>query len=59
MLWPNAMKTRLFSESSAGKVVQIDEMLKVVETRLTALYKHEVDENLRGEGFRELDVAPW
>jgi hypothetical protein len=38
------------------KVVQIDEMLKVVETRLTALYKHEVDENLRGEGFRELDV---
>lgn len=38
------------------KVVQIDEMLKVVETRLTALYKHEVDENLRGEGFQELDV---
>ena len=38
------------------KVVQIDEMLKVVEERLTALYKHEVDENLRGDGFRELDV---
>ncbi|MFO1002607.1 MAG: hypothetical protein U0936_19940 [Planctomycetaceae bacterium] len=38
------------------KVVQIDEMLKVVETRLTALYKHEVDEILRGDGFSELDV---
>jgi hypothetical protein len=38
------------------KVVQIDEMLKVVEERLTALYKHEVDDNLRGDGFRELDV---
>lgn len=39
-----------------AKVVQIDKMLDVIEAKLSALYKHEVDESLRGDGFKELDV---
>ncbi|MEJ7593487.1 MAG: hypothetical protein WKF77_18245, partial [Planctomycetaceae bacterium] len=39
-----------------AKVVQIDKMLEVIEARLSALYRHEVDESLRGDGFKELDV---
>lgn len=39
-----------------AKVVQVDRMLEVIEGKLTALYRHEVDESLRGDGFRDLDV---
>ncbi len=38
------------------KVVQIDRMLETIEGKLNALYRHEVEETLRGEGFAELDV---
>jgi hypothetical protein len=38
------------------KVVQIDKMLEVIEGKLSALYKHQIDDSLRGEGFKELDV---
>ena len=38
------------------KVVQIDRMLEVIEGRLSALYKHQVDDSLRGDEFKELDV---
>jgi hypothetical protein len=37
-------------------VVQIDAMLEVIETKLTALYRHETEDTLRGDDFRELDV---
>ena len=39
-----------------AKVVQIDQMLEVIEGKLSALYRHQVDESLRGDGFKELDV---
>ena len=39
-----------------AKVVQIDKMLEVIEGKLNALYRHQVDESLRGDGFKELDV---
>ena len=39
-----------------AKVVQIDQMLEVIEGKLNALYRHQVDESLRGDGFKELDV---
>ena len=38
------------------KVVQIDKMLEVIETKLNALYRHKVQDDLRGEGFKELDI---
>ena len=38
------------------KVVQIDRMLEVIETKLNALYRHKVQDDLRGEGFKELDM---
>lgn len=38
------------------KVVQIDKMLEVIKAQLSARYKHEVDESLRGEAFKGLDV---
>ena len=39
-----------------AKVVEIDKMLEVIEGKLNALYRHQVDESLRGDGFKELDV---
>ncbi len=39
-----------------AKVVQIDKMLEVIEGKLNALYLHQVDDSLRGDGFKELDV---
>lgn len=38
------------------RVVQIEKMLEIIEMKLSALYKHQVDESLRGDGFRELDA---
>ena len=38
------------------KVVQIDKMLEVIEGKLNALYRHQVADSLRGDGFKELDV---
>ncbi len=38
-----------------GQVVQIDKMLNVIEGKLHALHRKEVDESRRAPGFQELD----
>ena len=44
------------TKSARGKVVQIDKMLEVIEGKLHALHRKEVDESQRGKGFQELDL---
>ncbi len=38
------------------RVVQIDKLLEVIETKLNALYRHVGEEAHRGDGFKELDI---
>ncbi len=43
------------TQPARDKVVHIDKMLEVIEGKLHPLYRHEVEDALRGQGFQELD----
>ncbi len=46
---------RAQTNPARDKVVHIDKMLGVIEGKLNPLYRHEVEDALRAQGFQELD----